>query len=157
MLYLLLTKLILRFPFTSGLIILWLVFNISLGIAVLARIINRCSYILLAAIMYFLMYIYYSVWSDFFETKDESIDFFFNFIISITLDYKHIRNSLKKKLLKSVDYLINNIFIILTLILILIYIDAYIYSDNELALILYNQVKGRDNHWWSPDRGYELY
>ena len=60
-------------------------------------------------------------------------------------------------MLKSVDYLINNIFITLTLILILIYIDAYVYSDNELALILYNQVKGRDNDWWSPDCGYELY
>ena len=157
MLYLFLTKLISRFPFTSGLIILWLVFNISLGIAVLARIINRCSYILLAAIMYFLMYIYYAVWSNFFETKDELIDLFFNYSVSIILDYRHAINSFKKKMLKSVDYLINNTFIILTLILILIYIDAYMYSDNELALILYNQVKGRNNHWWSPDCGYELY
>ena len=146
----------LKFPFTAGLLIIWLMFNISLSIAVLTRVINRHSYLLFSGVMYFIVYIYYATCSNSFDNKNELLDYWIKTIFFVVKQPKKAKNNLKTNLSQIIDYLINNIFIILTLLLVFFYSDAYLYSDNKLTLMLYNQVKGRNYYWWEPDNWWEI-
>ena len=65
-------------------------------------------------------------------------------------------NYLKKKLLKFFKYIIKNSLVIITIILIYIYIDAYYYAEDKLAKILLNKIKGRNYTWWKPYNWWEL-
>lgn len=151
-----LMDLCIKFPFTAGLLIIWLIFDISLGVAVLARVINRYSYLLLSGIMYFIVYIYYAIYSNCFDKKRELLLYWIKTLFFILKRPKRAKNNFYKDLLRTIDYLINNIFIILTLFLLFLYLDAYLHSDNKLTLMLYNQVKGRNYHWWEPDSWWEI-
>ena len=147
--------LITRFPFTSGLILIWLTFITLIGVSVLARIINKHSYILLSIFMYYLMYLYYAV-SCSKNSQGELLEQLFSNAAFLTSGWYNVMSSFKKSALKTLTYLINNHFITLTLILVFIYIDVYYHSENKLSLILYNQVKGNDYTWWNPCDWWEL-
>lgn len=147
--------LITRFPFTSGLTLMWLTFINLIGVSVLARIINRHSYILLSIIMYYLMYLYYAVaYSK--NSQNEFLDEFVQSATFLVSGWYDVAKASKKNALKTLTYLINNPFIILTLILVFVYIDVYYYAEDKLSLILYNQVRGNDYTWWSPNNWWEL-
>ena len=150
-----LTNLIIRFPFTSGLVIIWSTFISLIGISVLARIINTYSYTLFSVIMYYLLYMYYAV-SYSYNSQNELLSRFIESVTCSKFEFTKLRSVLERNALKVLVYLINNPFIILTLLLIFIYIDAWYYSENKLSLILYNQVKGNDYIWWDPCDSWEL-
>lgn len=147
--------LITRFPFTSGLILIWLTFINLIGVSVLARIINKHSYILLSILMYYLMYLYYAVsYSN--DSRNEFLDEFVQNTTFLIFKWRDVVNASKENALKTLKYLINNPFMILTLILVFIYIDVYYYAENKLSLMLYNQVRGNNYTWWSPNDWWEL-
>jgi hypothetical protein len=150
-----LINLIIRFPFTSGLVIIWLTFISLIGISVLARIINTYSYTLLSVIMYYLMYMYYAV-SYSYNSQNELLGRFIESVMCSKFEFTKFRSVLKRSTLRVLVYLINDLFITLTLLLIFIYIDAWYHSENKLSLILYNQVKGNDYTWWDPCNLWEL-
>ena len=103
--------LITRFPFTSGLILIWLTFITLIGVSVLARIINKHSYILLSIFMYYLMYLYYAV-SYSKNSQSELLEQLFSNAAFLTSGWYNVMSSFKKSALRTLTYLINNHFII---------------------------------------------
>lgn len=98
---------------------------------------------------------YYAVsYSD--NSQNELLGRFIESVTCSKFEFTKLRSVLERNALKVLVYLINNPFIILTLLLIFIYIDAWYYSENKLSLILYNQVKGNDYIWWDPCDSWEL-
>lgn len=134
----------------------WYSFIVIISVSVLARIISRSLYIMLAINIYFLTYIYYAACNNYCATKEELLDSFIKTLKFLYYNLDNIKNYFVETIIKVIKYLFDNPFIISTLILILIYIDAYYYAENKLALILLNQVKGRDYTWWKPYYWWEL-
>lgn len=141
--------------FFLGLILIWAIFSILMGLAVLARIITRTSYLFFGVILYFFIYFYYTIWENFNEKYEEILDLVLKKCNSNNLNLINI-NNFKKILIKFINYLANDpAFIVLTLLLTFLYTDGYYYAENKLALILLNQIKGRDYSWWDPNHQWE--